>query len=225
MAAAEPGAYEDHLLAVLLTTIWATRTGRTLPPVPVSELSPEELVNFWADDQLEQPPEPMGQVAPGIFISYRRSDAGPYARLLQVELAERFPEARVFMDLDSVEAGLEFTEIIRDAISSCRVMVVLIGHRWVTLADEWGSRRLDDPDDCVRLEVGAALKRGVRTIPVLVDGARPVRQQQLPRDLRELARLNALEMSFDRYRYDADRLAGLIRRALAAEDRPSPSGW
>jgi hypothetical protein len=52
MAAAEPGAYEDRLHAVLLTTIWATRTGRTLRPVPVSELSPEELVDFWADDQI-----------------------------------------------------------------------------------------------------------------------------------------------------------------------------
>src|SRR5882724_10616134 len=153
MAAADPGAYEDQLLAVLLTTIWATRTGRTLPPVPVSELSPEELVNFWADDQLEQPPEPMGRVAPGIFISYRRSDAGPYARLLQVELAERFPEARVFMDPDSVEAGLEFAEIIRDAVNSCRVMVVVIGQQWVTLTDEEGRRRLDDPNDYVRFEV------------------------------------------------------------------------
>jgi hypothetical protein len=68
----------------------------------------------------------------------------------------------------------------------------------------------------VRFEVRAALKRGVRVIPVLVDGARPVRRQQLPHDLRELARLNALEVSCDRYRYDADRLAALIGRALAA---------
>jgi hypothetical protein len=209
MAAAEPGAYEDRLLAVLLTTIWATRTGRTLRPVPVSELSPEELVDFWADDQIMQ--------ASGIFISYRRADAGPYARLLQVELAERFPGARVFMDLDSIEAGLDFAEVIRDAVNSCRVMVVVIGRQWVTLADEEGRRRLDDPDDYVRFEVRAALKRGVRAIPVLVDGAKPLRQQQLPPDLRKLARLNALEMSYDRYRYDADRLTSLIRRVLAAE--------
>ena len=62
MAAAGPGVYEDQLLAMLLTTIWAVRTGRTLPPVPVNELSAEELVNFWADDQLEQPPEPKESV-------------------------------------------------------------------------------------------------------------------------------------------------------------------
>ena len=152
----------------------------------------------------------------GIFISYRRADAGPYARLLQVELAERFPEARVFMDVDSIEAGLDFVEVIRDAVGSCHVMVVVIGQQWVTLTDEEGGRRLDDPGDYVRLEVRTALRRGVRVIPVLVDGAKPVSQRQLPDDLRKLARLNALEVSCDRYRYDADRLAGLIDRALAA---------
>jgi hypothetical protein len=209
MPAAEPGACEDRLLAVMLTTIWATRTGRTLRPVPVSELSAEELVDFWADDQIMKEPERLG-----IFISYRRADAGPYARLLQVELTERFPGARVFIDPDSIEAGLDVAKVIRDAVNSCRVMVVLIGRQWVTLADEEGRRRLDDPDDYVRFEVGAALKRGVRAIPVLVDGARPLRPQQLPPDLRELARLNALEMSYDRYRYDADRLASLIGRVL-----------
>jgi hypothetical protein len=46
---------EDRALSLLLTTAWAARTGRVLRPVPVTELSPEELVNFWADDQLEQP--------------------------------------------------------------------------------------------------------------------------------------------------------------------------
>jgi hypothetical protein len=54
--AAGPAAREDQLLALLLTTIWATRTGRELPPVPVSELSPEELMDFWADDQLDHLP-------------------------------------------------------------------------------------------------------------------------------------------------------------------------
>jgi hypothetical protein len=50
--------------------------------------------------------------ASGIFISYRHNDAGPYARLLQVYLLERFPYAPVFMDLDSIEAGADFAEAI-----------------------------------------------------------------------------------------------------------------
>jgi hypothetical protein len=161
---------------------------------------------------------------PGIFISYRRADTAPYARLLQVELGSRFPDVPVFMDLDSIEPGLDFAAIIRDAVGSCRVMVVLIGPQWATLTDEEGRRRLDDPDDYVRLEIRGALKRGVRTIPVLVDGAKMPRQEHLPHDLRKLARLQALDMSCDHYKYDAGRLADIIGRALAAETGAADPG-
>jgi Tol biopolymer transport system component len=156
-----------------------------------------------------------GSASGGIFLSYRREDAAPYARLLQYQLSERFPDARVFMDLDSIEAGLDFAEVIRDAVDSCAVLVALIGRQWATAADEEGRRRLDDPDDYVRFEVQTALKRGVRVIPVLVDDARPPRQQQLPAELHKLARLNALELSYGRYQYDSGRLLDLIQRVLA----------
>jgi DNA-binding beta-propeller fold protein YncE len=151
----------------------------------------------------------------GIFLSYRRGDTTPYARLLQSELTGRFPDAPVFMDLDSIEPGLDFVEVIERAVDSCAVLVVLMGRQWATLADEGGQRRLDDPDDFVRSEVQTALERGVRVIPVLVDGARPVRRQELPVGLQKLARLNALELSSGRYRYDADRLFNVIQGVLA----------
>jgi dipeptidyl aminopeptidase/acylaminoacyl peptidase len=156
-----------------------------------------------------------GASSGGIFLSYRREDAAPYARLLQYQLSGRFPDARVFMDLDSIEAGLDFAEVIRDAVDSCAVLVALIGRQWATVADEEGRRRLDDPDDYVRFEVQTALKRGVRVIPVLVDNARPLRQQQLPAELHKLTRLNALELSYGRYQYDSNRLLDLIQRVLA----------
>jgi hypothetical protein len=157
---------------------------------------------------------PSGQA--GIFISYRHTDALPHARLLQINLRERFPGAPVFMDLDSIEVGVDFANVIGDAIKACGVMVVLIGPQWATLANEEGRRRLDEPGDYVRFEVRTALRRGIRVIPVLVEGARPPRQRELPPDLRRLARLNALEMSCDhRYQFDADRLMGVIERALA----------
>jgi TIR domain len=159
-------------------------------------------------------PTPSGQA--GIFISYRHTDALPHARLLQINLRERFPKAPVFMDLDSIEVGVDFAKVIGDAIKACGVMVVLIGPQWATLTNEEGRRRLDEPDDYVRFEVRTALRRGVRIIPVLVEGARPPRPQELPPDLRRLARLNALDMSCDhRYQFDADRLMGVIERALA----------
>jgi hypothetical protein len=157
-----------------------------------------------------------GSSSRGIFLSYRREDAGPYARLLKFQLSERFPDAQVFMDLDSIEAGLDFAEVIAEAVDLSAVLVALIGRQWATLADEQGQRRLDDPDDLVRFEVNMALEHGIRVIPVLVDGARPLRQQQLPSELSKLARLNALEVSYGRYDYDAGRLLDLIDRVLAA---------
>ena len=156
-----------------------------------------------------------GPSSRGIFLSYRRDDAGPYARLLKSELNARFPDAPVFMDLDSIEPGLDFAAVIAEAVGSCAVLVALIGHRWATITDEVGRRRLEDPDDFVRFEVQAALERAVRVIPVLVDGVRPLRQQQLPPELGKLARLNALELSLARYQYDADRLLDLIQHVLA----------
>jgi TIR domain len=157
----------------------------------------------------------------GVFLSYRHEDAAPYARLLQSLFSERIPDVRVFVDLDSIEPGLDFDEVIRAALDSCEVTVALIGRQWATLADEEGRRRVDNPDDYVRFEIQTALECGVRVIPVLVDGARPLRQQQLPTELHKLARLNALELSYGRYQYDADRLLNHIQQVLAA---PSSTG-
>jgi uncharacterized membrane protein YeaQ/YmgE (transglycosylase-associated protein family) len=152
----------------------------------------------------------------GIFLSYRREDAAPYARLLQLQLTERFPTTQVFLDLDSIEAGLDFAEVIQRALNSSAVLVALIGDQWTTVVDDEGRRRLDNPDDYVRYEIQTALERGLRVIPVLVDGAKPLRRQYLPSELQGLTRLNALELSYGRFQYDADRLLGIIERVLAA---------
>ena len=151
----------------------------------------------------------------GVFISYRREDAGPYARLLKEHLSARFPGVLVFMDLDSIEAGVDFAEAIESALGSCVVLIALIGPKWLSVTDGENCRRLDNPDDYVRFEIRTALERGVRVIPVLVDGVFVPRQRQLPTDLQKLARLNALSMSYDRFEYDEDRLTAAIERVLA----------
>lgn len=157
----------------------------------------------------------------GVFISYRREDAGPYARLLKVLLDERLLDIPVFMDLDSIEVGTDFAEAIESALRSCVVLVALIGPRWLTAADADGQRRLDDPDDQVRFEIQAALEQGARVIPVLVDGSLMPRQHQLPTGLAKLARLNAMEMSYSRLEYDETRLLNAVIRVLADNDLPA----
>ena len=158
----------------------------------------------------------LGSSSRGIFLSYRHADTGPYARLLQRELRERIPDAPLFMDVASIAPARDFTEVIREAVDSCAVLVAVIGPRWVTIADKDGRQRLDEPDDWVRFEVQTGLERGVLVIPVLVDGAEPLRQQQLPAELQKLARLNALQLNYGQYYdYDADRLINLIQTGLA----------
>ncbi len=98
------------------------------------------------------------------------------------------------MDLDSIEPGLDFAEVIREAVDSCAVLVALIGPQWATLTDKEDRRRLDNPDDYVRFEIQTALECGVRVIPVLVDGALMPEPEQLPAEMQKLARLQAQEL-------------------------------
>jgi roadblock/LC7 domain-containing protein len=152
----------------------------------------------------------------GIFISYRRLETSHLAGRLYDRLVDRFGEARVFMDVDTIELGVDFAEVIGRAVSTCSVLLVIIGPEWLTVTDEKGGRRLENPDDFVRLEVQAALERDVRVIPILAEGAAMPRRQDLPRPLARLARRNALTMRHDSFRYDAERLVEAIERVLAA---------
>ena len=117
----------------------------------------------------------------GVFISYRRQESSGWARLLQNQLAARLGDDQVFMDVDTIALGVDFAEVIAQAVSTCQVLLAVIGPRWLTATDQDGRRRLDDPDDIVRLEIQAALDRDIRVIPILVEGAQMPRPQQLPR--------------------------------------------
>src|SRR3954467_12205357 len=103
-----------------------------------------------------------------IFISYRREENGWPARKLYEVMAERFGEDRVFKDVDSIEPGDDFVDQIQSAVASCDVLLALVGRNWTTTTGPGGGRRLDDPEDFVRLEIEAALNRGIRVIPILV---------------------------------------------------------
>ena len=85
--------------------------------------------------------------------------------------------------MDTIEPGVDFAEEIFRAVAACKVLLAIIGPTWLTAADERGRRRLDDPDDIVRLEIEAALARGVRVIPILVEGAVMPAREDLPESL------------------------------------------
>jgi hypothetical protein len=154
-----------------------------------------------------------------IFISYRREETAYPAGWLYDRLDERFGGGQVFKDIDSIPLGDDFVDAITRAVGSCDVLLALIGDRWLTLVDERGHRRLDDPEDFVRLEIEAALARDVRVIPVLVDGAHMPRAEDMPPSLVKLVRRQALELSPSRFESDTSKLVAVLESTLADVQR------
>jgi hypothetical protein len=157
-----------------------------------------------------------------VFISYRRDDAAGYARAIYDELVRRFSDERVFMDVDDIAAGLPFDEVIRGAVGQSRVLLVLIGRRWMGEAPGAPSR-LHDPKDFVRAEIEAGLSGGLRIIPVLLDGAAMPLEESLPETLRPLARRHALEVGNSRFAEDLQRLLETVHEALGEPPKPPPA--
>ncbi len=157
----------------------------------------------------------------GVFISYRREDCPGHAGRLYGRLAEHLGPERVFMDVNSIEPGVDFSERLEEAVGACGLLIALIGSGWLDARDEAGRRRLDDPEDFVHQELAAALARsGLRVIPVLVEGATMPRAEELPDDLKALARRNTRELSHARWDYDAGRLIDAARLSAAARTSP-----
>ena len=95
----------------------------------------------------------------GIFICYRRGDTGPYAGRLRDALSQHFGTEQVFRDIDSVDLGERFPRVIEREVGSCDALLALIGPMWMSIKDDAGGRRLDDPNDYVHLEIATVLRR------------------------------------------------------------------
>ena len=159
---------------------------------------------------------------PQIFISYRRDDAAGYARAVNDELARCFGADRVFIDVDDINAGQPFSEIIQRSVGDSAVLLALIGKRWRGDRDGAGAR-IFESGDFVRREVAAGLAKGLRVIPVLLDGVAMPDAAQLPPDLGALAGRNALELDNARFAADMARLVREVRGALGEEATPPPT--
>jgi hypothetical protein len=153
------------------------------------------------------------QAHSGIFISYRRADSAYPAGWLSERLVEHFGRDQVFKDVDSLEPGDDFADAITGAVGSCAALIAVIGEQWLALCDERGRRQLDNPEDFVRLEIETALDRGVRVIPVLVNGASMPRSVDLPPSLQKLARRQAVELRPDHF--DTSALIRVLGKAIS----------
>ena len=145
-----------------------------------------------------------------IFINYRREDSAGFAGRLSDTLAAYFGRDRVFRDVTDIDYGDDFEQVIDQKLSESGAVVVVIGDKWSSVTNAEGKRRLDDPADYVSREISAALQSAVPVVPVLIGDANMPRTDELPENLGELTRRNAMTITDERWDFDVTRLAKVL---------------
>jgi hypothetical protein len=150
-----------------------------------------------------------------IFINYRRGDEAGFTQALYHRLEDEFSAAELFMDVEGqIKPGDDFVEVLNRHVCIAEILLAVIGPRWAELLDA----RANDPNDFVAIEIGAALDRGKRVIPVLVADARMPRAHTLPKTMRALASRNAIRLRPERFKADCHSLATALKELLTEVD-------
>lgn len=127
---------------------------------------------------------------PKIFISYRRDDNAYAAQGIYSALRDHFGPESIVFDVDTIPLGTDFRKYLNDEVSKCGVLLAVIGDQWTKILND----RIDEPNDFVRIEIQAALKRGIPVVPVLLGKASMPNEKNLPPELAELAWKQATEV-------------------------------
>ena len=172
------------------------------------------------------PSSPVTHGSGGIFISYRREETAANAGRLYDHLSDRFGADHVFMDVDSIAIGVDFTKAVVAAVSACSLLLVLVGKDWLSSTDSDGRRRIDNPDDWIRIEIEAALQRDIPVVPVLVDGAELPYADDLPPSLQPFVRRQAFRLSHVGFRAEVASLIEAVAKVLDTKpDRAAQGNW
>lgn len=158
-----------------------------------------------------------------IFISYRREDSQHITDRIFDHLVRHFDRKTLFKDVDNIPIGVDFRAHIDAAVANSDVVLAIIGPAWVSVRGADGKRRLDQPNDAVAIEIGSALKRGRKVVPVLVGNATMPDANELPDALKPLATINAVSI-----RPDPDFSGDFGRLARALKDltgEPPHRSW
>lgn len=157
-----------------------------------------------------------------IFISYRREDTSGESGRLKDKLEQVFGKENIFYDVETLEAGLNFDQSIAKALGESKVLLAMIGPHWLKVTDSKGVARLQKPDDWVRKEIAEAINRGLRVIPVLVNGADMPDPEDLPENLKELSLKHAQELTSSRWNYDVGELTKVLEKIIEKSPEPKP---
>lgn len=164
----------------------------------------DALLVTWA--LLALLPGPRRIALKGVFISYRRADSGPWVGRLHDRLVARLGAERVFLDAESIPAGVDFAAFIDASLARVDAVLAVIGPAWSEMRDDAGRRRVETEEDFVRREIARALAAGLRVVPVLVGGAAMPAAARLPSDLAAFARCNAVPIGDRKFLNDVDDL-------------------
>jgi hypothetical protein len=150
-----------------------------------------------------------------IMVSYRHEDSRHMTERVAEKLASAFGAGNLFKDVDSIRPAAKWLQAIENAICHSAVVLVVIGSKWLEVADQDGTRRLDQAGDVVRLEVELALELGIPVVPLFVDGAGPPAREKLPASIRELVDCQGISIEGDpRFLADVDRLVRKVRELI-----------
>jgi hypothetical protein len=163
-------------------------------------------------------------MAAKVFISYRRGESAGHAGRIHDRLKSEFGSELLFMDVDAIPLGAKFLMVLREEVAQCDVLLALIGPGWLDARDEKGERRLDSENDFLRIEIAAALRRNIPVIPILLDGAKVPRADQLPQDLEELVERHALDVRHASFHLDLDKLITALKRSFSDQPGAALSG-
>jgi hypothetical protein len=164
-----------------------------------------------------------------IFINYRRAEAEYAAGALGRELRRHFGDDRIFRDKEDIGGGASWKRRVLDEINGESALLILIGRDWATVTDAQGRRRLDNPDDPLRMEIADGLKDGAAILPILLENAEMPADTELPEDLRSITEHNALRLRDSDWPYDLTNIcrtlekAGFHPVASAPETKEAPS--
>jgi hypothetical protein len=165
----------------------------------------------------------MSPLPRALFISYRRDDSPGEAGRLFDACATAFGRQNVFMDVTGIRFGIDFRDEIKANVNDCGVLLAIIGPQWAAITDPTGERRLDNPNDFVRVEIVEALERRIPVIPVLVHNARLPRASELPDELKPLVYRNCAELTHTRWDSDVAILLEALKGYVVPASNPTPS--
>ncbi len=161
-----------------------------------------------------------------VFVNYRREDTKGEAQALRTYLEPRLSRCEILMDVDGgIRPGTNFVRVIEERIKDADIVVCIIGPKWLSVTDANGGRRLDGPEDFVKIEIAAALKRDIPIIPILIDDARMPAEADLPDEIRMIAFKQATRLRDDRFKADADIIAQRLKELLGEKIAARAPRW